>query len=192
REILNQLDKKRDLGKETDRRFSIVRAEALIAVGQANRAGEMLGNLLESSKQRSKTSEKVKHMGMLRHARQLAEATDDPVQLDYAMEKIETILAEDPAKVLMPSLNLVRLDVHLARREHLIAFHLAERLNKLELSNYYHLEVLVRQVRALCGIKAVEQAKVIYAAIAKDYPYSPVVAEAKKAIVEVVMAGQGQ
>jgi hypothetical protein len=54
------------------------------------------------------------------------------------------------------------------------------------------LEVLVRQVRALCGIKAVEQAKVIYEAIAKDYPYSPVVAEAKKAIVEVVMAGQGQ
>ena len=32
-------------------------------------------------------------------------------QLDYAMEKIETILAEDPVKVLMPSLNLVRLDI---------------------------------------------------------------------------------
>ena len=77
-------------------------------------------------------------------------------QLDYAMEKIETILAEDPVKVLMPSLNLVRLDIHLARQEYLIAFHLAERLNKLELSNYYHLEVLVRQVRALCGIKAVD------------------------------------
>jgi len=198
-EILNQLEKNRDLDKEATRRFGIIWAEALIAVGQANRAREMLGpatpasirpafgGLLESSKQRNRA---IKHMGMLRHARLLAEAKDDPVQLDYAMEKIETILAEDPAKVLMPSLNLVRLDVHLARQEHLIAFHLAERLNKLELSNYYHLEVLVRQVRALCGIKAVEQAKVIYAAIAKDYPYSPVVAEAKKAIVEVVMAGQ--
>ena len=191
-EILNQLDKKRDLDREVAHRFGIIRAETLIAVGEANRAREVLVSLVESSKQRSKTSEKVKHMGMLRHARLLAEARDDPVQLDYAMEKIETILAEDPVKMLMPSLNLVRLDIHLARGEHLMAFHLAQRLSKLELSNYYKLEVLVRQVRALCGIKAVEQAKVIYEAIAKDYPYSPVVAEAKKAIVEVVMAGQGQ
>lgn len=191
-EILNQLDKKRGLERETAHRFGIVRAEALIAVGEVQRAREILENLLESSKQSSKTSEKVKHMGMLRHARLLAEVKDDPVQLDYAMEKIETIIAEDPVKMLMPSLNLVRLDVHLARQEHLIAFHLAQRLSKLELSNYYKLEVLVRQVRALCGIKAVEQAKVIYEAIANDYPYSPVVAEAKKAIVEVVMAGQGQ
>jgi len=191
-EILSQLDKRRDFDRETTHRFGIIRAETLIAVGEVQRAREMLENLLESSKQGSKTSEKVKHMGMLRHARLLAEVRDDPVQLDYAMEKIETILAEDPVKVLMPNLNLVRLDIHLARQEHLIAFHLAQRLNKLELSNYYKLEVLVRQVRALCGIKAVEQAKVIYEAIAKDYPYSPVVAEAKKAIVEVVMAGQGQ
>ncbi len=203
-EILSQLEKVRDLDKEAGQRpvrskpsvaghrFGIIRAETLVAVGEVQRAREMLENLLESSKQGSKTSEKVKHMGMLRHARLLAEARDDPVQLDYAMEKIETILAEDPVKMLMPSLNLVRLDIHLARGEHLIAFHLAQRLNKLELSNYYKLEVLVRQVRALCGIKAVEQAKVIYEAMAKDYPYSPVVAEAKKAIVEVVMAGQGQ
>jgi len=78
----------------------------------------------------------------------------------------------------------------LARREYLIAFHLAERLNKLELSNYDRLEVLVRQVKALCGIKAVEQAKVIYETVTQDYPYSPAVVEAKKAIVEAVVAGQ--
>ena len=191
-QILSQLENERNLDKEVAHRFGAVWAETLIAVGEVQRAREMLGNLVESSKQHNKTNEKVKHMGMLRHARLLAEAKDDPVQLDYAMEKIETILAEDPVKVLMPSLNLVRLDVHLARQEYLMAFYLAQRLNKLELSNYYQLEVLGRQVRALCGIKAVEQAKVIYEAIAKDYPYSPVVAEAKKAIVEVVMAGQGQ
>jgi hypothetical protein len=166
----------------------MIRAETLIAGGEVNRARGVLEP--ESSEQRNKTSEEVKHTGMLRHARLLAEAKDDPVQLDYAMEEIETILAEDPVKMLMPSLNLVRLDVHLARGEHLIAFHLAQRLSKLELSNNYQLEVLVRQVRALCGIKAVEQAKVIYQTMVENYPYSPAVAEAKKAIVEVVMAGQ--
>jgi tetratricopeptide (TPR) repeat protein len=187
-EILNRLEKESDLDEQLAHRFGMIRAETLIAAGEVNRAREMLGP--QGSEQRNKTSEEVKHIGMLRHARLLAEAKDDPVQLDYAMEEIETILAEDPLKMLMPSLNLVRLDVHLARQEHLIAFHLAQRLSKLELSNYYQLEVLVRQVRALCGIKAVEQAKAIYETMVENYPYSPVVAEAKKAIVEVVMAGQ--
>ncbi len=72
----------------------------------------------------------------------------------------------------------------------MIAFYLAERLNKLELSNYYRSQILVRQVKALCGIKDVERAKVIYEAIATNYPSSPAVAEAKKAIVETVVAGQ--
>jgi len=187
-EILNQLEKQGDLDKQLAHRFVLIRAETLIAVGEANRAREMLES--QGSEQRNKTGEEVKLVGMMRHARLLAEAKDDPIQLDYAMEEIENILAEDPVKMLMPSLNLVKLDVHLARGEHLIAFHLAQRLSKLELSNYYQLEVLVRQVRALCGIKAVEQAKVIYETMAEKYPYSPAVAEAKKAIVEVVMAGQ--
>jgi len=187
-EILNQLEKQSDLDEKLAHRFAMIRAETLIAAGEVQRAREMLES--QGSQQRNKTSEEVKHMGMLRQARLLAEAEDDPEQLDYAMEQIETILAQDPLKMLMPSLNLVRLDVHLARGEHLIAFHLAQRLSKLELSNYYQLEVLVRQVRALCGIKAVEQAKVIYQTMVENYPYSPVVAEAKKAIVEAVIAGQ--
>ena len=53
-------------------------------------------------------------------------------------------------------LNLIKLDVHLSRKEYLVAFYLAERLNKLELSNYYRSEILVRQIKALCGIKAVD------------------------------------
>jgi len=61
-----------------------------------------------------------------------------------------------------------------------------------DLSNYYRSEVLVRQIKSLCAIKAVEQAKVIYETMTTDYPYSPAVAEAKKAIVETVVAGQKQ
>jgi len=189
-EIINRLEKEKGLDKEVAHHFGIVQAEALIAVGETKRAREILQNMSESSKQQNKTKQEIGHMGMLRHARLLAEDKDDPVQLDYAMEKIEAVLAQEPMKVLMPSLNLIRLDVHLARREYLIAFHLAERLNKLELSNYDRLEVLVLQVKALCGIKAVEQAKVIYETVTQDYPYSPAVVEAKKAIVEAVVAGQ--
>jgi hypothetical protein len=134
--------------------------------------------------------QEVKNIGLLRHSRQLADNTDDPEQLDYAMENIEKIIADNPLNLLMPSLNLIKLDVHLARKEYLIAFYLAERLDKLELSNYYRSQMLVRQVKALCGIRAVERAKVIYESMTTSYPYSPAVAEARKAIVETVVAGQ--
>ena len=204
--ILNQVEKGKKLdnqipssaGFEQTRRwrarFRMAQAEVLIALDQLERAREILQNLSAKvdSKQPNKTSQDVKYVGLLRHARLLAENTDDPEQLDYAMEKIEEIIANDPVKLLMPNLNLIKLDVHLARKEYLVAFYLAERLNKLELSNYYRSQILVRQVKALCGIKAVEQAKVIYETMTTDYPYSPAVAEAKKAIVETVVAGQNK
>ena len=95
-------------------------------------------------------------------------------------------------KVLTPSLNLIRLDMHLARKEYRIAFHLAERIKNLELSNYYQLEVLIRQVKALCGNGDFEQAKAIYENMAKQYPYSSAVTETRKFIVEAVMEKQKQ
>jgi tetratricopeptide (TPR) repeat protein len=184
--ILSQLEKKKKLDNKIVTRFRTTQAEALIAMEQVEQAREILQNLQAANSNK----EQVKDVGMLRHARQLADNTDEPEQLDYAMENIEKIIADDPVKLLMPNLNLIKLDVHLARKEFLIAFHLAERLNKLELSNYYRSQMLVRQVKALCGIKAVDQAKIIYETMTANYPYSPAVAEAKKAIVETVVAGQ--
>jgi len=188
--VLNQLEEEKNLDKEVAYRLGTAKAEALIALGEVEQAREILSMLRDSFKEHHGADQEIKDVGLLRHARLLAEHSDDPVQLDYAMEKIEAVLANDPLKMLMPNLNLVRLDIHLARKEHQIAFHLAERVNQLDLNNYYRLEVFVRQVKALCGIKAMERAKAIYEAVAKDYPYSPAVAEAKKAIVEAVMAGQ--
>ncbi len=184
--ILNQLEKRKQLDNKIITRFRITQAEALIALGQAEQARELLQNL-QSAKN---NKQEVKNIGLLRHARQLADDTEDPEQLDYAMEDIEKIIADNPLNLLTPSLNLIKLDVHLARKEYLIAFYLAERLDKLELSNYYRSQMLVRQVKALCGIRAVEQAKVIYESMTTSYPYSPAVAEARKAIVETVVAGQ--
>jgi hypothetical protein len=190
--ILSQLEKEKKLENKIVTRFKMAKAEALIALEQVEKAREILQNLRAGSEQPDSTKQEVKDVGLLRHARQLADNTNDPEQLDYAMEKIEVIIANDPVTLLMPNLNLIKLDVHLARKEYLMAFYLAERLNKLELSNYYRSQMLVRQIKALCAIKAVDQAKVIYETMDKDYPYSPAVAEAKKVIVETVIAGQNR
>ncbi|MBA7626141.1 hypothetical protein ES703_33583 [subsurface metagenome] len=190
--ILNQLEKEKKLENKIVTRFRMAKAEVLIALEQVEEAREILQNLRAGSEQPDSAKQEVKDVGLLRHARQLADNTNDPEQLDYAMEKIEVIIANDPVTLLMPNLNLIKLDVHLARKEYLVAFYLAERLNKLELSNYYRSQILVRQIKALCAIKAVDQAKVIYETMDKDYPYSPAVAEAKKVIIETVIAGQKQ
>jgi len=189
--ILNQLEE-RKLDKKIVTRFRMAKAEVLIALEQIEEAREILQNLRTGSEQADNIKQEVKDVGRLRAARQLADNTGDPEQLNYAMEKIEAIIANDPVKLLMPNLNLIKLDVHLARKEYLIAFYLAERLNKLDLSNYHRSQILVRQIKALCAIRAVDQAKVIYETMMKDYPYSPAVAEAKKAIVQTVVAGQKQ
>jgi hypothetical protein len=190
--MLNPLNKKTYVDKETGRRVGLSKAEGLVALGDIEGARNALEDLGTGSEQASGTKQQLRHMGMLRHAGLLAENTDDPVQLDYAMEEVGTVLAQDPAQILTPTLNLVRLDIHLARKEYQIAFHLAERLKRLDFSDYYRLETLVRQVKALCGMKAIEQAKALGETMAREYPYSPAVAETKKAIVEAVMAQQSQ
>lgn len=190
--MLSQLNKKGNVDKEILRRLGLAKAEALVALGDIEGARNALGDIGAGSEQTSGTKQQLRHMGMLRHARLLAENSDDPVQLDYAMEEVETVLAQDPAQILTPTLNLVRLDIHLARKEYRIAFHLAERLRRLDFSDYYRLETLLRQVKALCGMKAIEQAKALGETMAREYPYSPAVAETKKAIIEAVMAQQSQ
>jgi hypothetical protein len=187
-DILKLVEKERRPDKKIALRFEIAKAEALIALGQVDGAREILQNLQAGSKQTDSAKQEVRNVGLLRHARLLAENTDDPVQLDYAMEKIESVIADNPMELLMPNVNLIKLDVHLARKEYLIAFYLAERLNKLDLNNYYRSEVLVRQIKALCANKAVDRAKVIYETMEQDYPYSPAVAEARKVIVETVVS----
>jgi hypothetical protein len=184
--ILEQLEKRNQVDNKMVTRLGIIKAEALIAHGQVEEARELLGNL----KDVETVKEKVKNVGLLRHARQLAEDTEDPVQLDYAMERIDEIISDEPLELLAPNSNLIRLDVHLARNEYLIAFYLSERLNKLELSNYYRSQVLVRQVKALCGLEDIERAKRIYETMTSEYPYSPAVAEARKAVVETAVAGR--
>lgn len=171
-------------------RLTLLEADALIATGQRERAKEVLrGNSKSETKSQGAMNE-VKHTGLLRHARQLVQEKDDFQQLEYALEEIEKILAEDPLKTFWPNLNLVKLDVHLARQEYRIAFYLCERLEQMELAEQYQPEVLLRKVQALAGMGDLEQARKTYETLKREYPYSPVIADARKAILE--MAGKSE
>ena len=171
-------------GNDTDRRAVLTRAQAMLGLGQTNEAAELIQKLSASPAASGKVKQEIKHSGLLRHARLLAETQNDPNQWDHAVTMIETIVAEAPAKIFAPNVNLVKLDIYLATKEFRAATHLAERLRHLQLNDYDRAEVLTRQVIASCGLKDMDKARSVYAQLSKDYPYSPAIAEAKKAIMQ--------
>ena len=183
-DLLNQLPMEKLPPNDLIRRATIAKAEATLGLGRAKEAIELVQRLSASSDPADKVNQELKHAGLTRHARILAENRDDPAQLDYAKANIETILAEDPAKAFTPSVNLIRLDIYLAASEFQAAFHLAERLRNLQLNDYDMADIRARQVIALCGMKDMENAKSVYAQLSRDYPYSPATDQAKQAIIQ--------
>ncbi len=184
--ILNQLQIDNASRDDLTRRALMAKAQALLALGQAKQAIDLVLPLAASSNPADKAKQRIKHAGLIRHARVLAQSTNDPNQLDYAMADIEMVMAEDAAQVFSPGVNLVKLEVHLARGEFRAAFYLTERLKNLQLSDFDLAEVLARQVIASCGLKDTETAKSIYARLSKDYPSSPATGQAKQALLHAL------
>ncbi|UCE47140.1 MAG: hypothetical protein JSW47_16220, partial [Phycisphaerales bacterium] len=169
---------------DVDRRAVLTRARAMLGLGRAEEAVELLGRLAGASDASGQVKQQIKHSGLLRHARLLADIDDDPNQWDHAVGMIDTIIAEDPAKAFAPNVNLVILDIHLAAKEFRAALYLAERLGHLQLNDYDRAEILTRHVVASCGLKDLDKARSAYARLSRDYPYSPALSDAKKAIMQ--------
>ncbi|MHC4567407.1 MAG: PKD domain-containing protein, partial [Planctomycetota bacterium] len=173
---------KQGAGGSGGHRAVLARAQAMLGLKRAAEATNLIRKL--GGAVDVKREIKIKHSGMIRHARLLAETEDDPNELDHASAMIETLIAEDAAKVFSPNVNLVALDIHLARREFEPALYLAERLQHLQLNDYDRAEILTRHVVASCGLKDLDRARTGYAKLSKDYPYSPALSDAKKAIMQ--------
>jgi tetratricopeptide (TPR) repeat protein len=182
--VLKQLPAANSIGGDLARRLALAKAQAMLGLGRTTEAVEMIEQLSASSSSANKSKLEVKHAGLIRHARILAENQTDPNQLDFAMGNIETVVTENPAKIFSPGVNLVKLDTHLARREFKAAFHLTERLKNLQLNDYDIAEVLARQIIALCGLKNLDKAKAVYVQLSNDYPYNPATEKAKQTIIQ--------
>ena len=171
-------------GSDAARRAALARAQAMLGLGQTAGATELIQKFSGSPAVSGKVKQQIKHSGLVRRARLLAEMQDDPNQWDHAMTMIETILAEAPAKTFAPNVNLVKLDIYLARKEFAAAMHLTVRLRHLQLNDYDRAEVLTRQVIASCGLKDMDKARSVYTQLSREHPYSPAIAEAKNAIMQ--------
>ncbi len=182
--LLRRAARERAPGKETAFRLAIAQAEALIATGSADEARRILLELQDDTGDADFRPRDVRHAGRVRHASQLAQDQNDPMQLDDAMTTLEEVLRGDPTTLTSPAWNLARLDAHLGRREYRIASHLAERLDKLDMTPYDRAQVLLRHVKAMCGTGDVAAAMDVYEKLAKLSPQSPEVFEAKSAITQ--------
>ena len=171
-------------GSELERRAALARAQAMLGLARPTEAAELIDKLGGTSDPSGRVKQAIKHSGLIRHARLLAEIEDDPNQLDHASAMIETMITEDAEKVFAPNVNLVVIDIHLARDEFEPALYLAERLQHLQLNDYDRAEILTRHVVASCGLRDLERARSTYAKLSKDYPHSPALSDAKKAIMQ--------
>ena len=184
--LLNHLPMQKVSSSDWKRRAIVAKAQAMVGLGQELEGIDLVRQHSASSNPKDAAKQQIKHAGLMRHARFLAGIRDDPNQLDHAMANLETVIAEDPMKVFSPVVNLIKLDVYLARDEFQAAFHLTERLVHLQLNDYDIAQVLARQVITLCGLKDLNKAKSTYAKLNKDYPYSPAIAQARQAIIRAV------
>jgi NPCBM/NEW2 domain len=187
--ILDKLAKGSKLAGVGKTRVMLLRAQALIVLDRMSEAESLLVGLVGESDAAKVKQRDIRHESMLRHARQLADCRDDAAQLGYGMKKLDAILYENPVKLLDPPLNLVRIDLHLARREYHIAYNLTQCLKRLDLNGFDRPEVLAREVVALCGTGSLERSRKVYAIIRENYPYSPALVAAKQAIIDAVKAG---
>ncbi len=182
--LLNQTRWEKAPDKAWTIRLGQARAEALLAIGDMKELETQMRQLQDLSEQKDPRRQEVRRAGLLDQASLLARVKDDPVQWDYAMDSIQTLLREEPAKLFSPGLNLVRLDVHLTRGEFRVARYLAERLAKLELMPFDRAQVLVRHVRALCSLGDLDAAKKTLEELGTVFPNSEQVSQAKAMIVQ--------
>jgi hypothetical protein len=72
----------------------MAKAEALAGLGRARQAIDLVRPLGEAANPSERAKQKIKHAGLIRHARLLAHSTSDPIQLAHAMANLETVIAE--------------------------------------------------------------------------------------------------
>ncbi len=182
--LLNQARWEKAQDRTWTIRLGLARAETLLALGDTKELDAQMRQLQELQGKQDPRRQDLRRAGLLDQAAFLAGQKNDPAQWDYAMNNVETILREEPDQVLSPGLNLVRLDVHLARGEYRIARHLAERLARLDLTPYDRAQVLVRHIKALCALGDPDSARKVLEQLTQVYPNSEQAAQARAMVVE--------
>ncbi len=173
-------------------RLGLARAETLLALGDTKELEAQMRQLQELQGKQDPRRQDLRRAGLLDQAAFWAQEKSDPAQWDYAMNNVETILREEPDQVLSPGLNLVRLDIHLAKSEYRIARHLAERLARLDMTPYDRAQVLVRHIKALCALGDPDSARKALEQITQVYPNSEQAAQARALVVEAATKARGR
>jgi hypothetical protein len=165
------------------RHAELLRADAMLGLGEPPTAViAFLQKLTSDRPLGEQTRADLKLRGVLRHARSLAESQDDPVQLQHAMDKLDWITQEAPLQAISPELNQVLMEIQLARQEYAPVWVRSGYLLKLNLSELVRPKILALQVRALAGMGSRKEAFKVLALLTSQYPYSPAVTDAKRAL----------
>ncbi|MBI9016593.1 MAG: NPCBM/NEW2 domain-containing protein [Phycisphaerae bacterium] len=182
-DIIDEIYRNRSISKTTWSKLLQTKAYCYLGLDQSSKASVTLDLLPTGKTKDDEFDLDIQNQAAIRSAANLVKA-DQVEQLDIAYEKIQTVLSASPPMLLDPQLNIALLDIYLGRKENIIALNLAAAIMNLDLNERFIPEVMLRQVKAYCGLKDIEAARTVYKQLSQDYPFTPAITSARQSIIK--------
>jgi hypothetical protein len=181
---LVKLKKKKHIDPALKTRITLAEVDANYLSAQPEKGDELLKSMTVDGKvtNKAKMLNRIKIQAALRHATRLAMATDQKETIKQSKEILDDLTSKDPKLYMLPELNVIKLDLLLRKQAYSAAALLCMRLKHVTISEALRPEVMSREVVALMGINKKEEAQKIMDRLTEDYPFSPGVATARKAL----------
>ncbi len=131
----------------------------------------------------------VRHQGWLRNARNQI-SREPAAELDQAADQLMTILTEDPIQLSRCDFLLALIDLYLKRDENQLAWHYCELAGRFDAGEIHRPDLLLRQIRALTALGRNREALDCYRDLKNNYPYSPVIPQARDLAARYLTEGK--
>jgi len=169
--MLDQVASNADAEQRQNRKFEVVRAQALLSAGQPAACRKVLASLTPPDDPEDGARRAIRERAELHRAQNLAGA-EERDSLDQAMEIIAALLAADPRRVIAPEICLIEADIFMGRQEFTRAVTLTQRLLNLELNARDEPKILARLYHACTALGRDDEAREARGRLLSRFPGS--------------------
>ncbi len=161
-----------------------IEADALLVMGEEAKAKEILLNLTPDAWPLAEQKE-WQLAGDLRRIRRWAKAS--PVDLDYALDRLDQWLRDYPMLRTVPAFMIARIEALAEAGDYDRAFTLAKQMRGMDMNQSQREELMLVQVEAMVKAGEMDAAGEVYEQLKEIAPYSTATVGAREAIKEAVL-----
>jgi len=161
-----------------------IEADALLVMGKEEKAKEILLNLKPAAWPLAEQKE-WQLAGDLRRIRRWAKAS--PVDLDYALDRLDQWLRDYPMLRTVPAFMIAKIEALAEAGDYDRAFTLAKQMRGMDMNQSQREELMLVQVEAMVKAGEMDAAGEVYEQLKETAPYSTATVGAREAIKEAVL-----